>query len=64
MMLDTKMPCFKGQTVESLINRLKPTRPCGELAETMLEVIRSSTLNGWTRLYDLYQYQQNGVEYW
>jgi len=63
LMLDTGLPCFRGQTIEQLRMRLQPKASEREAAAFMVGVIQKSFLNFRTRAYDMLQYHQNQIPY-
>ena len=60
-MLDTGLPCFRGQTIKLLRARFQPQASDRDAAEHMLSVIRNSFLNFRTRAYDILQLYQNQI---
>ncbi|XP_028043414.1 phosphatidylinositol 4-kinase alpha isoform X2 [Bombyx mandarina] len=63
LMLDTGLPCFRGQTIRHLRSRFAPNSTEKEAAAYMLSIIRNSFLNFRTRTYDIIQYYQNQIPY-
>ena len=63
LMLDTELPCFRGQTIEQLRHRLQPHLSDMEAAKYMIQTINNSFLNFRTRAYDMLQYHQNQIPY-
>ena len=64
MMLDTQLPCFRGQTIEQLRYRLQPHESDLKSAQFVIGKVNGSFLNMRSTLYDRLQYQQNGIEFW
>lgn len=63
LMLDTGLPCFRGQTIALLNQRFVSNKNCKEAAVHMLSVIKNSYQNFRTRTYDVIQYYQNAIPY-
>ncbi|XP_020624721.1 phosphatidylinositol 4-kinase alpha-like [Orbicella faveolata] len=61
LMLDTGLPCFRGETLKRLRARFSPAQSEREAAAYMAKVIRDSYLNYRTRVYDLIQLAQNQI---
>ena len=63
LMLDTRLPCFRGQTIKLLQARFAPQASDREAANYMINIVRSSFRSVRTRTYDLIQYYQNQIPY-
>lgn len=61
LMLDTGLPCFRGQTIKLLRARFAPQATDREAAVYMISVIHKSFLNFRTIAYDYLQLYQNQI---
>ena len=63
LMLDTGLPCFRGQTIRLLRTRFSPQSTEKEAAVYMHSIVLKSLLNKRSVAYDLIQYYQNQIPY-
>lgn len=63
LMLETNLPCFRGQTIKLLRMRFAPTFNDKDASNYILKIIRDSYMNFRTRTYDILQYYQNQIPY-
>ncbi|KAG7162490.1 Phosphatidylinositol 4-kinase alpha-like [Homarus americanus] len=63
LMLDTGLPCFRGQTIRLLRARFTPQATEKEAAQYMLNIILNSCLSVRTKVYDMIQNFQNEIPY-
>lgn len=63
LMLETNLPCFRGQTIKLLRMRFAPTFNDKDASTYIQKIIRDSFLNIRTRTYDILQYYQNQIPY-
>uniref|UniRef100_A0A915D0F7 1-phosphatidylinositol 4-kinase n=1 Tax=Ditylenchus dipsaci TaxID=166011 RepID=A0A915D0F7_9BILA len=63
LMLDTRLPCFRGKTIQQLRNRFVPEATDREAARYMMTIINNCYTNVRSKMYDQLQYIQNDIPY-
>lgn len=64
LMLDTELPCFRGQTIKLLQSRFTPQASVREAANHMINIVRFSCRNFRSKTYDMIQFYQNAIPYY
>uniref|UniRef100_A0A183CM36 1-phosphatidylinositol 4-kinase n=1 Tax=Globodera pallida TaxID=36090 RepID=A0A183CM36_GLOPA len=63
LMLETRLPCFRGKTIQQLRSRLAPEASEREAAKYMMSIINNCYTNVRSKMYDQIQYIQNDIPY-
>uniref|UniRef100_A0A7E4V1C1 1-phosphatidylinositol 4-kinase n=1 Tax=Panagrellus redivivus TaxID=6233 RepID=A0A7E4V1C1_PANRE len=63
MMLDTKLPCFRGKTIQQFRTRFAPEANDRDAAKYMNTIINNCFNNMRSKMYDQLQYFQNDIPY-
>ena len=62
-MLDTKLPCFRGKTIQQFRARFAPEATDREAAKYMMTIINNCYNSIRSKMYDQIQYFQNDIPY-
>lgn len=63
LMLDTGLPCFRGQTIKQLKYRLQIDKSDSEAAAYLVNIIKKCYLSFRSKSYDMIQWVQNQIPY-
>ena len=63
LMLDTGLPCFRGQTIKQLRARFQPQVNERDAAKYMVGIVQKCYLSIWAKSYDAIQAAQNKIAY-
>uniref|UniRef100_A0A914Y3R6 1-phosphatidylinositol 4-kinase n=1 Tax=Panagrolaimus superbus TaxID=310955 RepID=A0A914Y3R6_9BILA len=63
LMLDTKLPCFRGKTIQQFRTRFAPDVSDREAAKYMMTIVNACYTSYRSKMYDQIQYLQNEIPY-